>query len=196
MKALVVSAHPCGDSFTNALAATAVEQLAAGGHDVTLLDLYAIGFDAAMGADELVEYAARRPPSDDVVRAHGELVGQAEILVFVYPTWWSGFPAILKGWLDRVLVPGVAFAFDADGKVRPNLRNVRYIVGVSTYGSPWSYIKLTADGGRRTLTRALRLCCTDRPRVRWMGMYAMENKGVEDRKAFLDRVGHQLRSLG
>lgn len=196
MKALVVSAHPCDDSYTAALAATAAEQLAAGGHEVTLLDLYAIGFDATMGPDELADYAARRPPTDEVVRAHGELVGAAEILVFVYPTWWSGLPAILKGWLDRVLVPGVAFDFDAADKVRPHLRGVRYIVGVSTYGSPWSYVKLMTDGGRRMLTRALRLCCASRPRVRWMGLYAMENKGLDDRKAFLDRVGHQLRGLG
>lgn len=196
MKALVVSAHPCDDSFTAALAAEAVEQLTAGGHDVTALDLYAIDFLAAMQPGELADYAARRSPTDELVRAHGRLIGEAEILVFVYPTWWSGLPAILKGWLDRVLVPGVAFDFDAAGKVRPNLRRARYIVGVSTYGSPWSYVKLTTDGGRRMITRALRLCCTQRPRARWMGLYAMENKGLEDRKAFLDRVGHQLRNIG
>ena len=59
--------------------------------------------------------------------------------MFVYPTWWSGLPAVLKGWLERVMVPGVGFTFDAQsGKVQPGLRHVRRIVGISTYGSPWT----------------------------------------------------------
>ena len=51
-------------------------------------------------------------------------------MVFVYPTWWSGLPAILKGWLDRVMVPGVGFRFDEQGKVKPGLHQVRRIVGL------------------------------------------------------------------
>ena len=53
--------------------------------------------------------------------------------MFVYPTWWSGLPAILKGWLERVMVPGVGFTFDSrTGKVKPGLTHVRRIVGIST----------------------------------------------------------------
>ena len=58
-----------------------------------------------------------------------------------------------------MFVPGVAFDFDDNGKVRPGLTHIRRIVGISTYGSPWTYVKLVNDNGRRMLTRALRLNC-------------------------------------
>ena len=70
-----------------------------------------------MTKEEHDAYKAQEPPPDAMVREHGELVRNAQLLVFVYPTWWSGPPAVLKGWLERVLVPGVGFTFDAAGQV-------------------------------------------------------------------------------
>jgi putative NADPH-quinone reductase len=115
--------------------------------------------------------------------------------VFVYPTWWSSLPAVLKGWLERVMVPGVAFVFNADGKVRPGLTNVRRIVGISVYGSPRAYVKLVNDNGRRTITRALRLNTGLRTRSSWLGLYAIDNSTAPQRAAFLDRVERKMRSL-
>ncbi len=135
------------------------------GHEVTTLDLYAMEFALPWRCGARA-YHGDQPLVDPVTVAHAELVWRAEVLVFVYPTWWSGPPAILKGWLERVMVPGVAFRFDDAGKVRPALTNVRRIVGISTYGAPWRYVKLVQDGGRRMLTRALRLNCGVRTRRR------------------------------
>ena len=101
---------------------------------MTTLDLYALGFAPAMSLEERRAYHGEQPLLDPMTVAHAELVQRADVLVFVYPTWWSGPPAVLKGWLERVLVPGVAFRFDAAGKVKPALTNVRRIVGISTYG--------------------------------------------------------------
>ena len=121
--------------------------------------------------------------------------GWAQTLVFVYPTWWSQPPAILRGWLERVLVPGVAFRFDDKGKVRPGMQHVRRIIGISTYGAPWTYVKLLNDGGRRMLTRALRMNCGVRTPTTWIGLYAMDTAGDRERAAFLDRVEHRLAHL-
>ena len=192
---MLLSAHPCADSYTGALAAAAEKGLRTAGHDVTHLDLYAIGFTTAMSRAEHAAYQAQQPPPDPVVREHGELVRRADALVFVYPTWWSGPPAILKGWLERVLVPGVAFTFDDDGKVVPALQNIKRIVGVSTYGSPWTYVKLINDNGRRMLTRALRLTCDRRAATTWLGLYSIDNTGMPEREAFLDRVHHTMAHL-
>ena len=82
------------------------------GHQVTVLDLYGEGFRAAMSNGEWLAYHSDRPILDPMVERHAEIVKQAEALVFVYPTWWSTMPAILKGWLERVMVPGVGFVFD------------------------------------------------------------------------------------
>ena len=195
MKVLILSAHPCADSYCNALTAAAFKGLAAGGHEVTHLDLYEIGFATAMTREEHAAYTAQEPPPDPVVREHGELVRNVDALVFVYPTWWSGPPAILKGWLERVLVPGIAFTFDDRGAVQPALQNIKRIIGISTYGSPWSYVKLINDNGRRLLTRALRLTCGRQASTSWLGLYSIETTGTAEREAFLDRVQHTMAHL-
>jgi putative NADPH-quinone reductase len=200
MRVLVVTAHPREDSFNHAVSEAVERGFRKAGHDVTTLDLYALDFAAAMSADELRAYQGWEPGGappvlDPVVAAHAELVGRAGVLVFVYPTWWSQPPAVLKGWLERVLVPGVSFTFDAAGKVQPGMQHVKRIVGISTYGSPWTYVKLMNDGGRRMITRALRMSCGLRTPTTWLGLYSVDTAGVEERKAFLDRVEHRMAHL-
>lgn len=196
MNVLVVCAHPVGDSLTQAAAEAAVRGWTRGGHHVAELDLYDIGFRPAMSLEERRAYHSDRPLIDAQAAEHAALVQAADTLVFVYPTWWGGLPAILKGWLERVLVPGVAFVFDDAGKVRPGLQHVRRIVGISTYGSPWTVVKMLQDGGRRTLLRALRMSCGLRTRTTWLGLYSVDTSGDSDRAAFLDRVEHTMVRLG
>ena len=195
MQVVVVLAHPNSDSFSHAIADRACVGLRGAGHEVHVLDLYAVGFRAAMSLADHVAYHGDNPAIDPMVADHGALVRGADALVFVYPTWWSSLPAILKGWLERVMVPGVAFVFNDQGKVRPGLNNIRRIVGISTYGSPRSYVGLINDNGRRTLTRALRLNTGLRTRASWLGLYAIDNATAEQRSGFLDRVERKMRSL-
>lgn len=196
MQALVVVAHPLTDSFCHALAARAVAGLEAAGHDVTVLDLYADGFRAAMSAEERRAYHGDEPVLDPMVARHADAVLAAELLVFVYPTWWSGLPAILKGWLERVMVPGVGFRFDErTGRVRPGLGHVRHLVGISTYGSPRLYVRLMNDNGRRTITRALRMSCGFRVRSRWHGLYAIDTSTAAERVRFAARVEADMAAL-
>jgi NAD(P)H dehydrogenase (quinone) len=195
MRALVVIAHPCADGFSHAAAGRAIDGLRAAGHEVDTIDLYAEGFRAAMTYEERVAYHSDDPILDPQVAAHAELLLAAQILVFVYPTWWSGLPAILKGWLERVTVPGVGFRFDESGKVRPGLGHVRRIVGISTYGSPRLAVRLVHDNGRRILTRALRMSCGLRARPEWFALYGMDTATPADRTAFLARIEQRLAGL-
>ncbi len=196
MHVAVVVAHPADGSFGRHLASRAVAGLRAAGHDVTELDLYADGFTVAMSAAEHAAYRGDSPILDPLVASHADVVRSADALVFVYPTWWSGLPAILKGWLERVLVPGVAFGFDErTGRVRPGLRGVRSIVGISTYGSPRSSVRLVNDNGRRILTRALRMSCGLRTRTRWLGLYAIDTSTPVERREFAARVERTMAAL-
>jgi len=195
VKALVVLAHPNADSFNHTLAATAAEALRANGHEVHLLDLYALGVKAAMSADERHAYHGEQPLLDALLAEHAQLVRTCEALIFVYPTWWSAMPAIMKGWLERVLVPGVGFGFDEEGKVTPGLRHVRHLVGISTYGSPRLYVRIMNDNGRRTVMRTLRLNTGLRTRARWYGFYAIDTSTPEQRGAFVERVRRKLGAL-
>lgn len=193
MKALVVVAHPCDDSFSHAAADRAVDGLTAAGHTVDVIDLYAEGFRAAMSYEERIAYESGDPILDPQVAAHVELLQSAQILVFVYPTWWSSMPAILKGWLERIMVPGVGFRFDEkSGKVKPGLLHVKRIVGISTYGSPWLAVRLVNDNGRRMLTRSLRMSSGLRTRTEWFGLYGMDTVNAADRTAFLARVEQRM----
>jgi NAD(P)H dehydrogenase (quinone) len=194
--ALVVVAHPCADSLTHVLATRAEVGLRAAGYEVELLDLYALGFRAAMSEEERASYHEDQPILDPMVAEHADLIKKATALVFVYPTWWSGLPAILKGWLERVIVPGVGFNFDErTGKVKPGLGNVRHLVGISTYGSPRSVVRLINDNGRRTIARALRMSCGLRTRTRWFGLYSVDTSTDSERQEFTASVERRMASL-
>ncbi len=196
MHVAVILAHPNPDSFAHELARRATAGLRAGGHHVELVDLYAIGFRAAMSADERVAYHSTSPILDPIVQQQADLVRSVDTLVFVYPTWWSGLPAMLKGWLERVMVPGVGFRFDErSGKVRPGLTNVRRLIGISTYGSPRWYVRAVNDNGRRTLLRALRLSCGLRTSRRWLAMYAIDTTTPGERAEFAAHVERAMSEL-
>jgi NAD(P)H dehydrogenase (quinone) len=189
MRALLVVAHPCVESFTHEAARRALVGLERAGHDVDVIDLYEQGYQAAMSLEERLAYETDEPILDPMVADHVELLRRAQILVFVYPTWWSGLPAVLKGWFERTMVPGVGFTLDPrTNKVKPGLRQVRRIVGISTWGSPRPYALLVNDNGRRVISRALRMSCGFRVRITWLGLYGIDRSDAADRTAFLDRV--------
>jgi NAD(P)H dehydrogenase (quinone) len=195
MRVVLVVAHPDPNSFSHAIASTARTSLTKAGHEVTFLDLYAEEFRTAMSHDERRAYHSARPLLDPMAERHAGVVKQAEALVFVFPTWWSTVPAILKGWLERVLVPGVGFTFDERHHVRRGLTDVRHVVGISTYGSSWLYVKAIHDNGRRTLLRALRLNTALLTRRSWLALYKVNTVTAEERSAFLRRVDQKMRSL-
>jgi putative NADPH-quinone reductase len=195
MQVLVVLAHPNEDSLNHAIASRACAALRSCGHEVHLLDLYALSFRAAMSPEERSAYHSDAPIVDDMVAEHAALLSSAEALVFIYPTWWSGLPAILKGWVERVCVPGVGFKFNAAGKVRPGLTHVRHLVGISTYGSPRLYVKLVNDNGRRTILRTVRLNTGWRTRTKWFPLYEVDTSTASQREAFMATVERGMRSL-
>ena len=186
MDIVVVLGHPSGDSYCAAIFDRIVDALEAqSAHSVTAIRLADEKFTTAMSTAERAAYETEAPLISAETKRHAEILKQAEALIFVYPTWWSGLPAQLKGWLERVFVLGVAFRFNNNGKIRPNLQNVRHIIGVSTYGSPWRYVKLINDNGRRTLTRAIRMSTGLRTRTMWCGIYALDTCTQQQREKFI-----------
>ena len=137
MKCLVVVAHPLPESLCCGLAASAVEALRAAGHEVWLEDLYRDEFAAALTAAERASYYGR-PYDASAARPQIDRLLAAEGLVLCFPTWWFSFPAILKGWFDRVWAPGVAYDHADDfGPIRPRLRHLRHTLAVASLGAPW-----------------------------------------------------------
>lgn len=187
MRAVLVHCHPVEGSFSSALRDAARRGLQAAGHDVTVLDLSAESFRCVMTRREWEAYMAGGDGTPGDIVRHVDAIRTAEMLVFTYPTWWSGLPAQLKGWLERVMLPGVAFTMEND-RIRPSLGHVRRIIVISTYGSPWLYVKAVNDNGRRTLTRALRAATGWRARCRHLGLYSMDTSTDDQRRRFIARV--------
>ena len=153
MKALVLFAHPCEESFGSALHAGIVDSLAARGWDVDDCDLYAENFQPVLTTDERRGYH-EVPANIEPVRDYVERLRAAEALIFSFPVWNFGYPAILKGFLDRVFLPGVSFKL-VDGKVRPNLTNIRKLAAVTTYGGTRLRAFGAGDPPRKHFTRAV-----------------------------------------
>jgi putative NADPH-quinone reductase len=193
MNVVVVLGHPSAESFCAAIFERIIRALELhSSHGVTAIRLADEKFATAMSTAERVAYETETPLISDETKRHAEVLLQAEALIFVYPTWWSGLPAQLKGWLERVFVLGVAFRFNKHGKIRPNLQNVRHIIGVSTYGSPWRYVKLINDNGRRTLTRAIRMSTGFRTRSMWCGIYALDTCTQQQREEFVNETVQKI----
>jgi NAD(P)H dehydrogenase (quinone) len=191
---LVVWAHPRPESFSRAVLDTTVAALRGAGHAVDVIDLYGEGVAAAMSEAEWLAYRELRPATEFLDPRHVELVRRAEHLVFVYPTWWFGLPAVLKGWMERTLVPGVVFHLDDGGRVRGDLDRLRRVTGVATYGSaPW-YVHLVGDAGRRTVTRSVRGASPTAwaVRTRWLALYRLDTTEEAEREAFLRRIENEL----
>jgi putative NADPH-quinone reductase len=132
---LVVLAHPDPASFNHALAAAAAEAARRQGHAVVLHDLHAERFDPIVPAAEL----ARDAPLEPWLRRHCDELAAAEGIVVVHPNWWGQPPAILKGWIDRVVRPGVAYAFvegDQGEGVPVGLLRARTAVVLNTSNTP------------------------------------------------------------
>ncbi|CAB4596296.1 unannotated protein [freshwater metagenome] len=196
MRVLVIHAHPDPESFSHAILAATLDGLARAGHDSTVIDLYALDYPGGLSRDEWRAYETHSPVLDPMVAEHVDLVRSADALVFVYPTWWSSLPAVLKSWLERTMVMGLAFTLDErTRRIQPGLGHLRHLVGISTYGSPRWYVKLVNDNGRRTITRTLRLSTGGKARTTWLPLYTLDGRTPESRRAFLDRVRRSMETL-
>lgn len=192
MRAHVVYAHPCDDSYARALCDTVVGTLTGRGWQVDLCDLYAEGFDPVMSAQERRGYH-RVPGNTAPVQGHVDRLRAATALIFVHPVWNFGPPAILKGYFDRVFVPGVSFRLE-DGRVTPAMTHIRKLGVVTTYGATWLRATLIGDPPRRVMTRAFAHAA--RPdTMLYLALYDMNRADAARRAGYLARVKAKMETF-
>lgn len=184
MRVSVILGHPDPKSFNHALAKTAVDTLRGMGVEVSFHDLQAEGFDPVLPAAEAARDAALPP----LVALHCQEICQADGLVIIHPNWWGQPPAVLKGWVDRVLRPGVAYEFlPGDGGegvpvglLRPmtalvlNTANTPAVRELAVFGDPleriWADCILSFCGVKKVVRRMFGVICTstDEQRKAWL----------------------------
>lgn len=126
MKALIIFGHPNPDSFNGLILDVVKKKLTEKGCEFIVKNLYASNFNPMLTMGDFIKMK-NGTVSDDVAIEHLD-VGWADALVFIYPVWWCGPPAIVKGWFDRVMTDGFAFTFKTDGSHVGLLQNKRALV--------------------------------------------------------------------
>lgn len=136
MKVLVVYTHPNPKSFNRALLDEVRAGLGEAGHEVKVKDLYSMNFKTTLDGEDFAQILSGKTPPD--VAAEQADVIWADGLVFIYPIWWFSTPAALKGWIDRVLLNGFAYAFGPEGP-KGLLKHRKALVLTTTGGPESSY---------------------------------------------------------
>jgi len=186
----VIYAHPLQDSLAAQLHGIVVDELTRAGHEVDDLDLYAEGFDPVLSADDRRDYHDTAI-NQRKVASYVERLRRAEGLVLCHPVWNFGWPAMLKGYFDRIFLPDVSFVLE-DGKIGPGLTNIRKLTTVTTYGSKRWRAMVLGDPPRKNATRFLRVICHPRVRVRYHALYDINNVTPQRVERFLQDVRHEM----
>ncbi|MBX5010941.1 NAD(P)H-dependent oxidoreductase [Rhizobium lentis] len=186
MRVLVLHSHPVEESYGKALYKQTLDSLRKAGHEVDGCDLYAENFDPVLSRHDRLAYHDY-PGNTEPVKSHVERLKRAEGLVLVTPVWNFGFPAILKGYFDRVWLPGVSFEL-VDGKVESRLRHIRKLAAVLTYGATPFRAFVAGNPPKKIVKRVLRAQINPLRPVTFLAHYDMNNCTEETRTRFLQKV--------
>lgn len=185
-RALLVIDHPWNKSFNFVIAERIKNELEGSGVFVDFLNLHEECFNPVLGRTELAEYT-KGVFKDPKVGEYQERIKSADFLVFVFPIWWAVMPALLKGFIDKIFLPGWAFK---EEDASPLLNHVKNAVVVTTMGAPQEGICTVEDSFCRGL---LEFCGIQN--WKWFNITEVSNISNERRTAFLDEVGGFCRNL-
>jgi NAD(P)H dehydrogenase (quinone) len=187
VRVFILYANPVATSFGAALHTQVIATLRARGHEIDDCDLYGESFDPVMSEQERVDYH-NTTISKPRVAAFADRLLAADALVLVYPVWNEGFPAILKGFFDRVFIPGVSFKMGPNGAVTANLQKLKKLAAVCTYGGDRVTTFLLGDPPRRVVKRLVRSMPGHAVKCDYLAHYDMNHTSPERRGAFLKKV--------
>ena len=175
MKCLIVTTHPLKGSLCAALTQNVTSILKEAGHEVTVEDLYEEKFEPALSVKERQSYYGEIYDSSNVA-AQVKRLQESEALVLLFPTWWFGFPAMLKGWFDRVWGPGIAYDHASDfGPIKPRLNSLRKVLVITTLGAPWWVDRVVLRKPlKRILKFALLGACAKDSKLKYLSLYNSE----------------------
>lgn len=183
MNILVIIGHPDPESFCSALSRAYMDGAASQSAHVRTIDLSQISFDPNL------KYGYRkRTELEEVLKEAQDFISWANHLVIVYPTWWGTMPAILKGFFDRVFLPGFAFQYRKDSSLWDKLLTGKTAHLIVTMDTPSWYNRLIySQAGHRVMKRNILKFCGIKP-VRVTEISPVNNSSEESRTKWLDKV--------
>ncbi len=187
MKILYVYCHPLPESFHAAIRKEALAGLAEAGHTVDLCDLYAENFNPVMSADERRDYHDT-DKNQSRMASYVRRLRETDALICQFPVWSFGPPAMLKGWFDRLMMPGVAFDLSNPNMAVPLLTHIKRIAAITTYGRPWWNALAVGDPPKKIMTRYLPRFTKGNAKVDYYALRHMNVATQEQREAFIAKV--------
>ena len=193
MRVMVLHAHPVETSFNHALYNAVLDTLKANGHQVDPIDLYAEGFDPVLTREDRLRYHDVPENITPALKPYVDRLMAAEAIVIVSPVWNYGFPAILKGYFDKVFLPGVSFVLEggdgADkGKLKPNLKHIKKVAFVTSYGGDRLRTFIMGDPPRRMAKRWGWVTFGGALPPQYLALYDMNNVTAEQLTGFIEKV--------
>ena len=175
MNCLIVTTHPLNDSLCKALSKHVIKKIEEKGYEIEVEDLYAKNFEPALTIAERESYYSGDFNQSELSEQIKKLK-KAETLILLFPTWWFSFPAMLKGWFDRVWCPGVAYNHASDlGAIKPLLDNLENVLVITTLGSPWWVDKLIMrQPVKKVIKTALLGTCAKNSKLKFLSLYNSE----------------------
>ena len=191
MNVLIIHTHPNPNSFNHAILEQVEQGLKDGNHSYTVIDLYADNFNPVLVYNAQIK---RRDLVNDEETAHyRELIKQADHLIFIYPIWWYGAPAMLKGFIDRVFVSG--FAYTSTGKLPKGLFTDKSAWVIYTIDSPSWFVKLFRKSIEwKVMKKAVLNFCGVKNIKRTM-LADVKNSNLAGRQKWLELIYRQARIL-
>ena len=191
MKVLVIITHPNPESFNHAILGEFTRGLKDGGHDYEVVDLYAANFDPRVNIADLAQFSGGQVSKEALDQQ--QKLASADAFAFIHPMWGWSFPAILKGWIDRVFSDG--FAYKASEKGFEGLLKHNKVLVISTAGAMEEFYKSAGldDAFRKTGNADLNLCGIQD--VQYNCFYGIQAVGDEGRKKYLEtayRLGKEF----
>ena len=189
MNCLVVIAHPLKTSLCSALAEKTINHLKGKGYTVTVKNLYEEKFDPVLSELERQSYYQDQFDTEQL-QSDIDQLKQTESLVLIFPTWWFGFPAILKGWFDRVWAPGHAYEHASDlGPIEQCLDNLKEMKVVTTLGSPWWVdVFILRQPVKKVLKIALLMSCAKNCQFKMLSLYKSESLTDSKVVKFIEKI--------
>ena len=193
MRVMVLHAHPLETSYNRALCNAVIEALTANGHQVDLVDLYAENFNPVLSREDRLKYHDVPDNITPDLKPYVDRLMAAEAMVVVHPVWNYGFPAILKGYFDKVFMPGVSFILEGGdgpdkGKLVPNLKHIKKVAFVTSYGGDRWRTFLMGDPPRRMAKRWGWVTFGGWLPPTYLALYDMNNVTPDQLKGFIEKV--------
>jgi NAD(P)H dehydrogenase (quinone) len=194
MKVVIVFNHPYDGSYCNAILNTVISGLQKARHEADTIHLDKEGFNPVMTASDLKAFVDRKP-IDPTVIAYKQRLNEADHLVFIFPIWWELMPAMTKGFIDKVIFPGVAYDYTKRGTMIPLFKKIKSVTVITTMNTPGILYRLLFGNAIKKALITGTFWKMGYKNRKWISFNMVKMVSDEKRKKWLKKLEDRFASL-